>query len=534
MNTIIEFLSRLFGTESWPARWHCGEWTAFHGWLYIVSDILIATAYFAIPTIIIYYVIKRKQQLPFLQIFWLFGAFILACGATHLIDAMIFWVPVYRFSALVRFATAIVSLFTVWALIKNLPLAFSLRSTAELEAEVEQRKLIEKQLTQQYHELQEAQTIAKLGSFKWNLYENTVSCSNQTYVNLGIENTTKLDLDTFIGLVHPDDQPMARETMENSLQSGEGYSFTVKIIKQDTQACHIMLCKGETIKDKTGKPNLLIGTIQDITQQKETEIELAQKAKELERSNAELEMFAYAASHDLQEPLRKIRSFADRLSEGFHEVLGVKGLDYLERMNSASLRMQKLIEDLLNYSRLSKNKDDFEPTDMNTLVNEVVSDLEISIQQKQASIHTDSIPEIEVIPSQMRQLFTNLLSNALKFTDANVQPIISIQASEILYDTGLGSSQKCCKLVIKDNGIGFDEKFSDKIFILFQRLHGRSEYEGTGIGLALVKKIIDNHHGTIVANSTLGKGTTFTIILPISQPKTTINLAVTPAVALSA
>ncbi len=260
-------------------------------------------------------------------------------------------------------------------------------------------------------------------------------------------------------------------------------------------------------------------TYDDISKEKEYEVALQKYIIELKRSNNELEQFAFVASHDLQEPLRKIQAFGDRLKVKAGHLLTDETKIYMEKMLSASTRMSGLISDLLNFSRLVRAKDEFVLTDMNTVFQDVMSDLELKISKKQATVTFDKLPEIEAVPSQMYQLFFNLLGNALKFSKEDVPPVISVK-SEIVSVKGARTSSRNNQLLrikFEDNGIGFDPTYVDKIFVIFQRLHGKHAYEGTGIGLAICKRIVTNHDGIIIATATPGEGAVFTVELPLYQ-----------------
>jgi PAS domain S-box-containing protein len=246
------------------------------------------------------------------------------------------------------------------------------------------------------------------------------------------------------------------------------------------------------------------------------------KARELERMNQELASFAYVSSHDLQEPLRKIQTFASRIMET-ETNLSEKGRDYFGRMQNAAFRMQTLIEDLLAYSRTNTSEKKFEHADLNKLLDEVKNELKEQIEEKDVVIESAALPTMEVIVFQFRQLLTNILSNAIKFSKAGVSPHIKIfyevkRAGELNIE---GVDQKILyhHFSIADNGIGFEPEHSQKIFEVFQRLHGRSEYSGTGIGLAICKKIAENHDGLIRAESDLGKGATFHFYIPVIRKK---------------
>ena len=251
----------------------------------------------------------------------------------------------------------------------------------------------------------------------------------------------------------------------------------------------------------------------EIAVRRESERQLSQTAAHLKTSNRALQDFAYVASHDLQEPLRKIRAFGGRLQVKYAEELGEQGQDYLRRMQNAAERMQGLIKDLLAYSRITTKTQPFVATDLNIVVKEVLSDLETAIEQTKGQVRLSRLPTIEADPLQMRQLLQNLIGNALKFHQSEQAPLITI-SQDTSYEF-----ESMIKLKFEDNGIGFDEKYLDRIFTPFQRLHGRSEYEGTGMGLAICRKIIERHGGRLTAKSSVGQGATFTIFLPHVQPK---------------
>jgi signal transduction histidine kinase len=247
--------------------------------------------------------------------------------------------------------------------------------------------------------------------------------------------------------------------------------------------------------------------------------ELSATAERLRTSNRELESFASVASHDLQEPLRKIQAFGDRLESKFGATLGADGADYLRRMKAAAGRMQRLINDLLTFSRVTTQAQPFQAIDLNEVVHDVLIDLENRLETSGGTVRTSPLPTVEADPMQMRQLFQNLLSNALKFAREGVNPQVTVTS---LNEQGAGDGAEepaFVRIAVSDNGIGFDEKYLDRIFDVFQRLHGRGTYEGTGIGLAVCRKIVERHGGEITAHSTLGEGSRFIITLPRVQPQ---------------
>jgi len=266
----------------------------------------------------------------------------------------------------------------------------------------------------------------------------------------------------------------------------------------------------------------IFGITTEITELKHSEAalraseeKLRQFAAQLEQSNRELQDFAYVASHDLQEPLRKIVVFGERLKEKCGDTLTAEPRDYVERMQKAAARMQALINDLLAFSRLTTKASPFLPVNLAVIAREVLEDLESRSEQVQARIEVGDLPAIEAEALQMRQLLQNLIGNALKFRQPGVPPVVKVAAQKKLNEAG----REVCELTVSDNGIGFDEKYLDRIFNVFQRLHSRKEYEGTGMGLAIVRKIALHHGGNVTARSHPGQGATFIVTLPAAHKK---------------
>jgi light-regulated signal transduction histidine kinase (bacteriophytochrome) len=257
----------------------------------------------------------------------------------------------------------------------------------------------------------------------------------------------------------------------------------------------------------------------------ELEDRVRERTAALQRSNHELQQFASVASHDLQEPLRKIQAFGDRLGVRCADGLGEQGQDYLRRMLDAAGRMRTLINDLLAFTRVATKAQPPVPVDLGAVARDVVSDLEGRLQQTQGRVEVGALPVVQAEPTQMRQLLQNLLGNALKFHRPDVPPVVRV-ASRVR-DTDGGPPR--CELTVSDNGIGFDEKYLDRIFSVFQRLHGRGEYDGTGMGLAICRKIVEQHGGTITARSTPGEGSTFVVTLPATAPEAAGTSTATPS-----
>lgn len=249
--------------------------------------------------------------------------------------------------------------------------------------------------------------------------------------------------------------------------------------------------------------------------------QLLENIEQLKATNEELERFAYVASHDLQEPLRKIMLFSGQLAAKYSTKLEDEGRDFINRILKSSERMRILIKNILSFSRSAANTDAFEETDLNELLSNILSDLEISIEQKKAVINIDQLPKLKVIPGQFRQLFQNLIINSLKFSRENITPHIHIYAKKAFGHSNTsrdnGYNNEYVTIYIKDNGIGFEQKYADEIFTLFKRLNSYDKFEGTGIGLSICKKIVEQHGGHISAKSAPGEGTTIIISLPTNK-----------------
>ncbi len=368
MNEVIDFFSGLGDSSDWPPRWLCGTWSDFHGWLYIVSDLMIWLAYMCIPLILLRFIFVKKG-VPLQNVFWLFGAFILLCGLTHLIDAMLFWLPVYRISALVRFITGIVSIATVIALVKYFDDAVGLRTSKEYEQELRYR----------------------------------------------------------------------------------------------------------------------------------------QKALEaLELTNQELKQFAYVASHDLQSPLKTIEGYLGLLESRYAENLDARGQKIVHTAASSAHRMRTLINDLLEFSQSGLNQN-FTETDMNEIMQETLEELQQEIDDSHAEIISKPLPVISASRTEIKRVMQNIIGNSIKYRTEGKVPRIEVMAQEKT-DDWLFS--------ISDNGIGIAEEYFEKIFLVFQRLHGRDKYPGTGIGLAACRKIVEMHGGKIWLESMPEQGSVFHFTIP--------------------
>lgn len=377
------------------------------------------------------------------------------------------------------------------------------------------------------------QNFHQLAELMPDMVSNADAQGHITYYNQSWLTYTGYTLEEMIALgwgkiIHPNDRQTVADRWKESLESGRDFEMELRLKDKDGKyKWH--LCRSIPIKDDNEKIVRWIGTMTYIEEQRgqltllenlvaERTRELNNSVRHLEVKNRELESFAYVSSHDLQEPLRKIHMYAGRLLEKEEHNLSSTGKEYCVSMQRATVRMQTLINDLLSFSRLNAEERTFEKIDLTPILEQVTRELQDLHSEKNALIEIGAMPEIPVIPFQFRQLMLNLIGNALKFSKKDERPHIKIK-SEIVGSDGkdaykLPLGENYCHISISDNGIGFEEEYGERIFKVFQKLHGKEVYSGTGIGLAIVKKIVENHNGHISATSKLGKGATFDIYLP--------------------
>lgn len=367
--------------------------------------------------------------------------------------------------------------------------------------------------------LSEAETLANMGSWKWYESSGNFVWSSGLYTIYNKPPGSQPTWESFLDHVHPEDKIAASEFFE-SVKARKSRHETIYRIEVEGRFRYLSVVVRPKENPGTHQVDIL-GIVLDLTEQKVYESQLKQFTAELQRSNQDLEQFAYVASHDLQEPLRKIRAFGDRLTAKYQSKLEEQGSDYVARMQSAAARMQVLIEELLSFSRVSRPGIFSENLDINELITEIRDDLEGQIKREKATLVTGQLPAIRGERSQIKRLFQNLISNGIKFHKNGKDPHVEVSGSivrsgEVQNEFNVQLPKlKYARIEVKDDGIGFDEKYLEKIFTIFQRLHGRTEYEGTGIGLAICRKIVANHGGFITARSTENEGSIFIVILPI-------------------
>ncbi|MFT3908407.1 MAG: PAS domain-containing protein [Ferruginibacter sp.] len=365
----------------------------------------------------------------------------------------------------------------------------------------------------------QAETNALIGSYSWSLHNGNLEYSDNLFRLLGFEPGEFVpSFEKYLSFIHPDDLEQVKKDGKETFETRELVEHVHRVITKDGKLKYFR-SSGKVFGEE--EDTALIGTVQDVSHDTLMNEKLRKQNIDLERSNAELESFNYIASHDLQEPLRKIQAFSQRILEKDKSNLSATGTDYFGRIINAAFRMQNLIEALISYSKTNASETGKEFTDLNNLLRVVTEGLQDSIEEKNASIQYSHLPKLKIIPIQFQQLFINLISNAIKYSRTGVPPRINITAITIagkdITDVDANGSINYWKISVEDNGIGFEQRYATKIFELFQRLHGASDYLGTGIGLAICNKIMRNHDGFISAVGNPGVGSVFNIYLPVKE-----------------
>ncbi len=356
------------------------------------------------------------------------------------------------------------------------------------------------------------------GTFEWIIVPDKVYCSEGVYQICEVAHSANIfTLRSVRSMLHPEDRDQVIASVLAVFETGATYNVETRIITPKKNIRYINSI-GRIIKDEHGNPLKLVGSVRDITQRRESELALKKHLQELNRSNRQLEEFAYVTSHDLQEPLRKISTFSDRLAEKVTGILDKESVFYLDRIKAAANNMRLLIKNLLDFSRITEGSLSFSQINLAFILKEVIADLELKIGETKAIISSDPLPVITADPLQMRQLFLNLIGNALKFKREDIAPEIRVSCSRLTEEekaiAGVATVRQYYRIQFSDNGIGFEPEYAARIFQMFQRLHGKTEYPGSGIGLAICKKIVDYHQGIIYAERLPEFGARFTVILP--------------------
>lgn len=364
--------------------------------------------------------------------------------------------------------------------------------------------------------IKQAEIIGEFFTTQQNMETRELIYSDNLYRLLGCEpNSFIPTLENYLTFVHPDDKHIVIKDAEDAAIQGKTDRQFYRIIRKDGEI-RFFMSLGKFISDHKSK--MYIGIVKDITDQHLNNVALEERNRELEQSIKELESFNRVASHDLQEPLRKIQTFTSRIAEDEESSLSDKVKEYVSKIESSAHKMRILIDDLLLFSRTNKAEKIFEKSDLNTLLENANQELAQDIEEKNADVQSVELPVLNVIGFQIQQLFVNLIGNALKYSKPGVAPVIRIDCEKLTIKNLpafiTDKRKEYYKISISDNGIGFEQEYAEKIFILFNRLHQKSDYAGTGIGLSICKKIAENHNGFIIAEGKPDVGATFSVFLP--------------------
>ncbi|MDT7827609.1 ATP-binding protein [Pricia sp. S334] len=404
-------------------------------------------------------------------------------------------------------------------------------SKEELESTNEELVVVNRELTEKQEELNDALAYS----------EDIIAAVREPFLVLDSDLRIQKTNSSFIEKFDMDEEEVAgqhfleiqngqwnrdelRNMLEKILPKEQKVVDEEMVVETERDGERIFRFNARRIIREKDSEKLILLEIADITERKTVERNYQTTIEELNRTNEQLDQFVHVASHDLQEPLRKITTFAGRITDKGDNIHQEDLETYLKKIKSASARMSSLIKNLLNFARLAHHEKLFEQTDLNDVLDDILSDFELLIEQKEAELQVGQLSTIEAIPLQVNQLFYNLVSNALKFSKEGVPPLLSISSrkyskTEVKERPALDPDLSYYEIVFRDNGIGFSEKYGEQIFTIFQRLNPSSQYLGTGIGLALCKRIAENHHGDIFAESKEGQGAAFHVILPVAQPK---------------
>ncbi|HEV2177778.1 MAG TPA: PAS domain S-box protein [Terriglobia bacterium] len=539
---MMEFFRHLFDSDFMP-HGMCYFWNPQIVWLHVASDSLIFLAYTSIPITLVYFARKRRD-LPFRWMFLMFGLFIVGCGATHLMEVWTIWHGTYRLTGLVKAVTALASVSTAVLLVKLVPEALALPSPAALRVEVANRKRAQEELerakeglettvgarTRELRELNEqltaelierrrAEEELRLQTQALEAAANGILITDpegrMVWVNAAVTTLTGYTAGELLGK-NPrilksgqQDETFYRD-LWTTIQAGQAWRGEIVNRRKDGS----LYAEEQTItpvRAQNGAISHFIAVKQDVTERKRTEEKIRKLNEELEErvrartaqlaaANKELEAFSYSVSHDLRAPLRHIAGFSRILVEEYGPGLDAAARGHLERVQAGAQQMGRLIDDLLNLAQVGRLQLSCRVAGLDSLVEEVLKDLGSDVGDREIDWQIGELPSVECDPGLVRQVFVNLLSNAVKYTRPRPRAVIQVG------QTAVGDE---AAIFVRDNGVGFSMKYADKLFGVFQRLHLAEDFEGTGIGLATVQRIVHKHGGRIWAEAELDKGATF-------------------------
>lgn len=494
-----EFISGFFSTAEWPARWVCGKWSEFHGWLYIFSDLLIWASYFAIPILLIVLLNKRKD-IPFTKVIWLFIAFIVLCGLTHLFDALLFWWPAYRVSAILRLTTGIVSAITVVALYKILPQIHSLRTIEDLEQELDERKELEDKLSQSEFLLSEAGRMGKMGGWETDLitYESVWSRVIYDIYELPYDyDTSQHELDTYF--LEPYNSTL-KTAIELAIQKGKKWDIDLQVLTAKKNLRWVR-SYGEPLYDRNGVVVKLRGVFMDIERFKNTEISLNKSMELVSQNNMHLKSFTHILSHNIRNHANNIAAISALVNTA---ALDEHNKELFKKIKNVSAGLNTTLNDLTDAIKIRENVPIAEHLNFNEVTQKVLEVIESDVKASNAQIDFDfAVENIDFPRAYLDSIILNLLTNAIKYRKPDVAPHITLK-------TYINKKHHVV-LECKDNGMGIDLKVhGEKIFGLYKTFH--EHVDANGVGLFLIKIQIESQGGSVEVDSTPGIGSSFRVI----------------------
>ncbi|MBV9224691.1 MAG: PAS domain-containing protein [Acidobacteriaceae bacterium] len=516
---MMELLRELFAANFMP-HIMCLRGAGVVG-LHVGSDLLIALAYFVIPFALRYFV-RRRPDIEFSWIFLLFGVFILGCGFTHVLAIWTLWHPIYRFEAVVKILTAAASVLTALCLTRIMPQLLAVPSPAQLQAQIAERiqaeaevlRLnadLERRVAERTAELQAsnrrlemALEAGSIGTWEFDPQTGTIISDARCRLALGIDPQTEFNYPMFLEALLPEDRGRVEEAVKAALTCEEPcrYDIEYRVIGPADGVLRHVHAQGQAFYSDDARRKLthFVGTVVDITARKQVE-------KALRQANFDLQQFAYAAAHDLQEPLRNISVSVELLDLAWRDRWDDDARALVQQSIEGSRRVHRMVKDLLSYVTAVEDRQQCAQTatESEGALKDALANLSNKITETQAQITYGSLPDLRVSRIHLLQLFQNMIGNAIKYRRPEVRPEIKIRA---------GRTADKWTFEIADNGLGFDPMYAERIFGIFKRLHGRHEYDGNGMGLAICARIVNHYGGRIWAEGKLGEGANFRFTLP--------------------
>lgn len=495
---IGDFWGGLFSRSEWPARWYCGSWSDFHGWLYIISDLLIWAAYFLIPVFLVRFILKRKD-FPFPKTIWLFVAFILFCGATHLIDALVFWLPVYRFSALVRFGTALISLATVYYLFKIFPNVLLLRSVSDLQREIDERTAVEEKLAESEFLVTAASNVGKLGGWEYDpvtrRFKWTATCGNILETDEG-QILKETDLLQFFPEPY---QLIIRNALRESIAFGRPWDHELQLVTP-TGTRKWVRFSATPLLNAGGEVSKIRGIIMDIDRYKTLELKLVKSIDQMAQKNSQLQSFTHILSHNLRNHSSNIALLTDFVDES---TLTKDNEELFQKIKAVSKHLNGTLDDLSQVIKIRDNHLEGERLDIREVTEQVLSVLDESLITSHAQVGMD-FQETEIFFPHiyLESILMNLISNGIKYKKDSERPEIKLRFYR---------NEKGLKVLeYSDEGKGIDLSLhADKVFGLYKTFHKHADAHG--VGLFLIKNQIEAQGGNIEVFSKVDAGITFKI-----------------------